>query len=124
MPTPFDDAISLAQASIAGVAGRTIVYRRGEQSTTIADVVVGQSRFEVVDASGFQTQEVVRDYLAPASALADLDPAEPKEGDRIEDTDGDEVRVYAVLPPSGNEPAWRHRDAARTQLRIHTKHVA
>lgn len=123
MPNAFDNAIAHAQTAIAGVAGRSVVYRRDDVAQTIDDVVVGQSRFEVTEASGFQTQVVVRDYLLPVAAMADFTPSEPEDGDRIEETADGKVHVYEVLRPSSSEPAWRYRDPARSQLRIHTKHV-
>ncbi|MFA9478514.1 hypothetical protein ACERK3_09420 [Phycisphaerales bacterium AB-hyl4] len=119
----IDNAIAAAHASLASVAGRVITYRRGSTTVSIEDALIGESRFEVVEASGFHSETVSRDYLIPAAELAGLAPAEPREGDQIEEQVGGERRVYEVMRPGPGQTAWRYRDAARAQLRIHTKHV-
>lgn len=89
--------------------------------------VPSESRLLLTDEYGLNTMLRVRDYLLDA---ADLKiggvVTEPKAGDQIRETSGsagDQVQVYEVMSPGGDEPAWRYSDAAQTQLRVHVKHV-
>ena len=44
----------------------------------------------------------------------------PQRGDRIRETQGQQVFVYEVTAP-GKEPVWRYSDPYRKTLRVHTK---
>jgi len=102
---------------------RTVVYQRGGSSVEVA-ATLGATTFEQADAFGIVQKIESRDFLIRTSDLV-LDGALtlPKAGDRIRDTNGDQVFVYEVMAP-GNEPPFRFSDPYRKALRIHTKHIA
>ncbi len=104
--------------------GRTVTYRRGADSVAVA-ATVGETVFRVVEDYGAQVRVVRRDYLIAAEDLVlGGQRVLPEAGDRIEETDGDQVFIYEVMGPGGGEPDWRWSDPYRKTLRIHTKHVA
>jgi mono/diheme cytochrome c family protein len=64
-----------------------------------------------------------RDYLVSAEDLVLGGVVErPKAGDRIRETEGEQLLIYEVMAPGG-EPPWRWSDRHRRTLRIHTKYV-
>jgi hypothetical protein len=101
---------------------RTVTYLRGADSVDIA-ATIGQTTFEQADEYGVIHRTESRDYLITAADLVLAGKQElPKPGDRIRETDGDQIFLYEVMAPGG-EPAWRCSDAYRRTLRIHTKFI-
>lgn len=101
-------------------ASREVVYRRGEESVTVA-AVVGRTLLQLNDEySGIRMEHTDRDYLIRAADLViDGVVVTPDEGDIIEDArDGN----YQLMTIPG-EPSWRWSDPNQHMLRIHTKKV-
>ena len=102
---------------------RTVVYERGASSVEV-QATLGETTFEQADDFGIVQKVESRDFLIRTGDLVlDGQPALPKSGDRIRDTQGTQVFVYEVSAP-GNEPPFRYSDPYRKALRIHTKHIA
>lgn len=99
--------------------GRTVTYRRGEDSVEVT-ATVGETAFRLSDGYAAEIVVRMRDYLITAADLV-LDDAqvEPQAGDRI--VEG--TAVYEVMGPGNGEPEWRWSGPDGTTLRIHTKHV-
>ncbi len=101
---------------------RTVSYLRGGDSVDLP-ATIGQTTFEQADEYGVIHRTQSRDYLISAADLVLAGKLElPKPGDRIRETDGDQIFLYEVMAPGG-EPPWRYSDAHRRTLRIHTKFV-
>lgn len=101
---------------------RTVTYLRGEESVDLP-ATIGQTTFEQADEYGVIHRTQSRDYLISAADLVLAGAAEqPKAGDRIRETVGEQMLIYEVMAPGG-EPPWRFSDPYRRTLRIHTKFV-
>ncbi len=101
---------------------RTITYLRAGDSVDLP-ATIGRTTFEQADEYGVIHRTESRDYLITAADLVLAGKLElPKPGDRIRETDGDQIFLYEVMAPGG-EPPWRYSDPYRRTLRIHTKHV-
>ena len=102
---------------------RMVTYQRGAETVEIT-ATIGKTTFEQVDEYGVVHRIESRDFLVLTADLV-LGGARtlPKAGDRVCETDGDQMFVYEVMAPAG-EPPWRYSDAYRRTLRIHTKHAA
>ena len=102
---------------------RTVVYERGASSVEV-QATLGETTFEQADDFGIVQKIESRDFLVrTADLVLDDQPALPKSGDRIRDTEGEQVFIYEVSAP-GSEPPFRYSDPYRKALRIHTKHIA
>ncbi|MBP9035628.1 MAG: hypothetical protein KBG29_17180 [Pseudomonadales bacterium] len=101
---------------------RTVTYLRGGDSVELA-ATIGQTTFEQADEYGVIRRTQSRDYLISAAdlVLAGV-PEQPRAGDRIRETAGEQIFLYEVMAPGG-EPPWRFSDPQRNTLRIHTKFV-
>lgn len=101
---------------------RPVEYRRGTDAVALA-ATVGRTVFEQADEYGILHRTESRDYLVLTTDLVlGGVPTAPRAGDRIRETDGEQVFVYEVMAP-GNEPPWRYSDPYRRTLRIHTRRV-
>jgi len=101
---------------------RTGTYLRGGESVELS-ATIGSTTFEQADEYGVLHRTESRDYLIAAGDLVLAGKLElPKPGDRIRETDGDQIFLYEVMAPGG-EPAWRYSDPYRRTLRIHTKFI-
>ncbi|MBP9034619.1 MAG: hypothetical protein KBG29_12040 [Pseudomonadales bacterium] len=101
---------------------RTVTYLRGGDSVDLP-ATIGQTTFEQADEYGVIHRTESRDYLIAAADLVLAGKQDlPRAGDRIRETDGDQIFLYEVMAPGG-EPPWRYSDAYRRTLRIHTKFV-
>lgn len=101
---------------------RTVSYLRGTESVDLP-TTIGRTVFEQADEYGVIHRTESRDYLISAVDLVLSGAQEqPKAGDRIRETVGEQVFLYEVMAPGG-EPPWRYSDAYRRTLRIHTKFV-
>lgn len=119
MSSAMNIAIAQLADTLESVAGRSVVYRRGDTSLAIV-AVVGDTRAFVLDGSGNQVEHRVRDYLIRS---ADLGGLEPRAGDRIEETEpGEGANVYEVFAPAGDAVA-RPSDPAGVVWRVHTQLV-
>ena len=100
----------------------TVTYLRGTDSVELP-ATIGKTVFEQADEYGVIHRTESRDYLISTADLV-LGGAQeqPKAGDRIRETTGEQVLLYEVMAPGG-EPPWRYSDAYRRTLRIHTKFV-
>lgn len=95
------------------VAGTTISYCRGDDTSDSFTATVGQTLFEQDSQFGVVTIQS-RDYIFPVSELGNW--GEPARGDTI--TEGDEV--FEVLSLNGSQP-FRYSDHGKTIVRVHTK---
>ena len=101
---------------------RTVTYLRGNDSVDLS-ATIGRTEFEQADEYGVVHRTESRDFLVRTDALVLGDkPVLPQAGDRIRETDGDQIFLYEVMAPGG-EPPWRYSDPYRRTLRIHTKFV-
>ena len=104
-------------------AASTVQYVRGSRSVEIA-ATIGRTTFEVDDGYGVLVRHQSRDFLALAADLVlEGELVLPERGDRIRETQGQQVFVYEVMAP-GKEPCWRYSDPYRKTLRIHTQQIA
>lgn len=108
---------------LAGNAGQTVTYVRGDDETELV-AVLGRSPFEQTDEYGVIHEIHARDFLIQVADLV-LDGVAtlPRAGDRIRATIGGVSGVHEVMAPGG-EPPWRYSDAFNRTLRIHTKQSA
>jgi len=131
--TRLDNATARLLTRLQTAGGRTVTYRRGAPGAPGSDEVQitatpGMSRYQRADDLGLVTEMEVHDELIAAADLV-LGEAitEPAEGDQIDVTcsggEGEITLTYEVMPPGGDEPAWRYMDPGRSALRIHTKLV-
>jgi len=94
-------------------------YRTSAGSVQLP-VVLGQTRYDVLDSDGATITGTCNDILCEASDLViDGEGILPTPGDTIELTDG---RVLEVLEIGGGEH-FRYSDPLKRRLRIHTKDV-
>lgn len=101
---------------------RTVTYLRAGDSVDLP-ATIGSTTFEQADEYGVLHRTESRDYLISAADLVLAGAAEqPRAGDRIRETAGDQIFLYEVMAPGG-EPPWRFSDPYRRTLRIHTKFV-
>ena len=103
-------------------ASRVVTYARGAQSVEVS-ATIGKTTFEVDDGYGVLVRHESRDFLIlTADLVLDAEQALPQRGDRIRETQGQQVFVYEVSAP-GKEPCWRYSDPYRKTLRVHTQQV-
>jgi len=103
-------------------ASRVVAYVRGAQSVELL-ATIGKTTFEVDDGYGVLVRHESRDFLVLAADLVlDGAPVLPQRGDRVRETQGQQVFVYEVTAP-GKEPCWRYSDPYRKTLRIHSTQV-
>lgn len=119
------DLFSGALATLRGVAGVSVTYRRGAHSVALPEVATGNSRIEMqTGADGSYTVFDSRDFLFAAEDLIlNSVVTLPRAGDTIEEVSGGETFTYRAMD-LGGEPCYRYSDFARTQLRVHTKLVS
>jgi hypothetical protein len=110
----FDDAIAAGMAALQQVAGRNVVYRRGNDEVQL-NAVLGQTEYETTDEYGLTVGTHIVDFLILA---ADLTLGDPQPGDRIVVDD-----VAYEVEPIASEGHWRWSDPRRTIMRIHAKQV-
>lgn len=119
MPT-FADRLALGLSRIRGNAGETVTYRRGSKSATIEEVVVGNTREQVVDTAGTLLTIRNTDFIIPqASLVIGSLVTEPSIGDTIERSDG---TIWEVAP-TVDERGFRDVDHYRHAWRIHAKRI-
>ena len=101
-----------------------VTYHRGAQSVAI-QAAIGRSDHQYMDNTGGAIAVESRDFIVTAADLIiGSVVVEPIVGDRIKQTIGSAVRVYAVAPPYQGERHFRPADQYGLSLRIHTKEVA
>jgi hypothetical protein len=103
---------------LQGFASQAAFYQRGQQCLPI-QVTVGDSEFTRRRADDISNEHRVVDFLFPASSIHAVFH-EPSAGDFIETDYLGEKRLFEVLSPGGDEPAWRYSDPHRNMIRVHT----
>jgi hypothetical protein len=99
-----------------------IVYRRGASNCALNATVEIQN-YDIVREEGAITTWASRDYLfRPQDFFLDGVPAQPRRGDRIEESIGGKKCLYEVMGP-GDGPHWEWADEFRNRMRVHTKLV-
>jgi len=111
--TAFGAAISAAFTAARGVAGRSVVYRRGTTSLPIT-ACPGSSPFAAANIAEISLHANARNYYIAAADLSAF--GEPEAGDEIADSDG----TYRVAEMDGLPP-WTWADNEHLILRLHTK---
>ena len=101
---------------LAESVSRTVGYRRGANSSTVA-ATIGRSSFESVNSSGVAESWESRDFIVLTSAMP---YGEPQRGDIVIDEIGGVETLYQVTAPRG-VPVFRWGDAFQKTVRIHTK---
>lgn len=119
----LDRGVKWAVGKLASEASVAMVYRRGALSVGLV-VTRGRSEYETFDDEGNlitavtdATFHVGADELILGGSIV-----EPESGDRLEETTAKGMRIYEVMPSSGNRRPFA-RDASNQKLRIHTKLV-
>jgi len=105
-------------------ASRPVAYERdGEQVEVLA--TIGRKAWQVDGGYGAAVWVESTDFIVAAADLVlSGRPRTPEPGDRIRVTQGQEVQVYEVMAPGGEERCCEPADPHRRAWRIHTKHVA
>ena len=103
---------------LAESVSRTVGYRRGANSSTVA-ATIGRSSFESVNSSGVAESWESRDFIVLTSAMP---YGEPQRGDIVIDEIGGVETLYQVTSPRG-VPVFRWGDAFQKTIRIHTKQL-
>jgi len=117
MANMLKDAMDWMREEQVTHASETVVYRRGEATTSIR-VSIGNSDKLVDQSEGLIITYSDRDYIIKKS---ELPYAEPELGDRVIQTiDGVEYQ-FEIIQPNNNDNAWRWSDHFQTAYRIHTK---
>ncbi len=122
MLSPFAQAAAGLAATLQGVAGVAVVYRRGERAIPLVAVRGGRT----VSATGepVATSSDAIDWLVTAAELADGNESlTPAAGDRIWEPRGVKTAVWEVMVPDDGGPVYRASDAGGVVLRIHTRLV-
>lgn len=107
---------------LAAYVSRLVQYQRGS-AVAVLPATVGQFTFRLVDDfGGVFIQRSDRDFIFRAADLIlDGTPITPERGDRIRETVGNEVVIYEVRAPGG-EDVYRY-NPHRTTVRVHTVEV-
>lgn len=117
-----EEAVAHLAERLKGRVGKALTYRRGNKSCALTGTV-GTSLLRVSDNGGVvHVIRTERDFLfAAADLVLDGEVTEPRDGDLIDEADGNVTRRYKLLPPGQAEPAWRYTDQTRLMIRAHTK---
>ena len=114
------DAIAELNDTLDDAVGVSVTYSRGATSATLI-ATVGETVFESDNEFGVLRIET-RDYIVTRSRLDAAGFGEPERGDRITETQGDDVVTHEVLDRQGMMP-FRYCDQSRKRIRIHTTRV-
>lgn len=96
---------------------RTVTYVRGAESVVVS-ATIGRTAYETDDGTAVRVDYTDRDYLLLTTDLVLSGVLTmPQPGDRIRETEVDQVLVFEVID-------WRFSDPYRQTFRIETKHVA
>lgn len=114
------DAIDELNDTLDDAVGVSVTYSRGATSATIT-ATIGETVFESDNEFGVLRIET-RDYIVTRSRLDAAGFGEPERGDRITETQGDDVVTHEVLDRQGMMP-FRYCDQSRKRIRIHTTRV-
>lgn len=113
-----DVAINTSLNSLFSVVGVTVDYKTLDGAiSTETSAIVGKTTHEIDTDVGILTKET-RDYIFKTTELNLI----PTVGDKVEETIGDELYIYEVHNPSGND-AWYHPDPQKQYIRVHTQLV-
>lgn len=113
--------IADALADARSETGITATYLRGTTEIALTEVVRGTKVFRFHDEHGSAKHIETSDFLIETAQLAiSGSPIEPRIGDKIQETVGDQVFTYQVASIN-NEPCFTSRDPGKTQIRIHTQ---
>lgn len=119
----FDDDFNTVDDIFAEVFGGTVEIHRGASSTTRVTAEPIVRDYEVIDSDGIVTTVHVRDYVIDVAnyQIATL-VTDPRDGDRIKETIGDDVHVFEVVPIADRQcREWV--GMSKPQWVIHTKFV-
>ena len=111
-------ALRAAFLSVLRREGRTITYRRGNQSVGILARPT-MSEHDLIDEDGVQTTHQMIDFLlVPEALILGTGRVRPQAGDTIVDTYNGERITYRVSAP---EPmaCYKFSDPTQAHLRIH-----
>ena len=96
---------------------RTVTYVRGAESVVVS-ATIGRTAYETDDGTAVRDDYTDRDYLLLTTDLVLSGVLTmPQPGDRIRETEVDQVLVFEVID-------WRFSTPYRQTFRIETKHVA
>lgn len=100
----------------------TVTYKRGAESISIS-ATLGAMTYEVVDDHGLLVKARSSDFLIEAADLVfGGGKTEPKIGDQIRVTSGDDTLVFEVLD-LGGVGVFRYSDPYGKVLRVHAKQI-
>lgn len=103
---------------------KSIAYRRGTASVTIADATIGRTEFEVIDQNQMLVKVESRDFIFDTAQLILASATVlPEQGDLIDEVIGSETWTYEVMAPLPRSAPWRFSDPYHLRLRVHTKLV-
>jgi hypothetical protein len=122
------DLLADANAWLQGVrhdkATQPVRYENGSEHVDI-QATIGRTLFESETSSGTRLVDESRDFLVRTQ---DLDfgggPQEPRRGDLVKETVGNQTFIYEVMPFGPLEESWRYSGPYRKTLRVHTRLVS
>ena len=119
---PFAASIAAAQAAALQWASEEAVYVRRDGERIGIAVGVGQEQ-KTADGERTTIQADERDFFISAAELqtADGERFLPDAGDQVETTEQGVRSTWLLVPRRGGTEAFRPRDPAGTQLRLHTQ---
>ncbi len=118
------DAMAWLGTTMDTAAGVAVVYRR-KQLSCVLDAAPDSTMLRVMTVDGVsRILWTDRSYAFAAAALIlGGVPAEPQDGDLIDETVGGAVVRHEVLPPADGEQSWKYLDAHRVRVQVHTKYI-
>jgi hypothetical protein len=95
---------------------RDVTYVRGAASVVLK-ATVGRTQYETDYGHAVRVGFTERDFLIQAADLVlSGSPVSPQAGDRVRETQDEQVLVFEVID-------WRYSDPYRQAFRIETKHI-
>jgi hypothetical protein len=123
MTNILQDGAAWLGSQLKAHAGVSVTYTRGTDSASITATATMQ-QYDVVDAEGFSTSVVSRDYLVHAADLVLAGSLiVPRAGDQIAETIAGVACTFEVMP-LGEKREFDPLDSDGLLLLIHTKKVA
>ncbi len=123
MTNLLQDGVAWLGDQLRNAAGRTVVYRRGTQTTSITAVGIRNRRSVIGDDSlpvvitNYEWQVKASDLLFGGTS------AEPRPGDQIIESIGAQSVKYQVLELDATTPCFEFLDESGQELLIHTSRM-
>ena len=119
----LSDGVSWLSEQLREAAGVTVSIKRGSSSTSDVTAVMDNANYEVEGDAGTITRVRLRDWwIAKADYEIAAVAVEPRSGDRLIDSDGEEWELQPIMgTKTGDRDAYE--DWNGTDWWLHTKRV-